>query len=213
MNALVMYDLETRTLWSQFLGRGVRGPLAETLLEPIPLTFTTWERWKIEHPDTIALDKRGGFYDRDTYESYYRSERATGVIGQKVKDKRLRNKALVLGVGFDDGPKAYPFAALAEKRIVNDTVAGKPTVIYFDVTADTAFAYERTVDGRELTFSLTSDGERDLLVDNETGTLWIPFTGTAIEGELVGNNLKRVRSTYSFWFAWTDFYPDTELYG
>ena len=25
-------------------------------------------------------------------------------------------------------------------------------------------------------------------------------------------NLTRIRSTYSFWFAWTDYYPDTELY-
>ena len=27
MNALVMYDHQTDTLWSQFLGEGVKGPL------------------------------------------------------------------------------------------------------------------------------------------------------------------------------------------
>ena len=38
-------------------------------------------------------------------------------------------------------------------------------------------------------------------------------SGIAVEGELAGSNLARLRSTHSFWFAWTDFFPDTELYG
>ena len=40
----------------------------------------------------------------------------------------------------------------------------------------------------------------------------VAFSGTAVKGELAGSNLTRIRSTYSFWFAWTDYYPDTELY-
>ena len=61
MNALVMYDRETRTLWSQFLSKAVQGELAGTVLETIPLTLTTWEKWKEVHPDIVALRKgRGG---------------------------------------------------------------------------------------------------------------------------------------------------------
>ncbi len=213
MNALVMYDEQTGTLWSQFLGQAVRGQLEGTLLQAIPLTLTTWERWKTEHPDTVALDKRGGFYGRDSYESYYSSEGRAGVIGQRVKDNRLPNKELVLGVGFDDGPKAYPFSVLQQERLINDVILGRPTVVYFDTSADTAFAYDSTVDGTVLTFSLVEDGGREYLVDDQTGTRWAPFTGTAVDGEFAGRNLARVRSTYSFWFAWTDFYPDTQLYG
>ena len=62
MNALVMYDRQTNTLWSQFLGQAVRGDLLGEFLEPIPLTMTTWERWVAEHPDTLALDKGNGRY-------------------------------------------------------------------------------------------------------------------------------------------------------
>ena len=36
MYALVMYDRQTDTLWSQFLSRGVRGPLSGTQLEIVP---------------------------------------------------------------------------------------------------------------------------------------------------------------------------------
>ena len=41
MNALVMYDHQTDTLWSQFLSRGVKGPLENTLLEVVPALQTT----------------------------------------------------------------------------------------------------------------------------------------------------------------------------
>ena len=123
MNALVMYDVESNTLWSQFLGQGVRGELAGTLLDTIPLTLTTWKRWVEEHPDTLALSESRGFYGTDSYEGYYGSNRQTGVIGQSVKDGRLENKDLVLGVGFDEGPKAYPFQVLSRDRLINDNIA------------------------------------------------------------------------------------------
>ena len=85
-------------------------------------------------------------------------------------------------------------------------------MVYFDPTSDSAIGYERVIDGQELTFSLREEEGLEYLVDEETGTLWLPFSGTAVKGELAGSNLTRIRSTYSFWFAWTDYYPDTELY-
>jgi uncharacterized protein (DUF3820 family) len=38
------------------------------------------------------------------------------------------------------------------------------------------------------------------------------LTGRAIDGPLAGKVLARLTSNYSFWFAWSDFYPDTQLY-
>ena len=159
MNALVMYDRQTGTLWSQFLGRGVEGPLSGTPLEMIPVVLTTWERWLAEYPDTVALDKSRGHYIGDTYSTYYTMEHAAGVLGQTIEDDRLPNKELVLGVGFDDGPKAYPFSRLADERVINDQVVDQPLVVYFDPSTDSAIAYERVIDGRELTFSLREEDE------------------------------------------------------
>jgi hypothetical protein len=174
--------------------------------------MTTWERWVEEHPDTLALDKGNGFYGRDSYESYYDSNPATGVIGQSNSDDRLRNKDLILGVGFEEGAKAYPFEVLAAARVVNDDILGEPSVVYFDDTADTAFAFKSTVDGQELTFELAREDDQDILIDRESGSKWIAFTGTAFEGPHSGQHLERVHSTPSFWFAWTDFYPGTDLF-
>ena len=71
MYALVMYDRQTDTLWSQFLSRAVRGSLSDTQLEIMPSLQTTWEQWYQLHPDTQLLDK-GGRYNSDSYERYYR---------------------------------------------------------------------------------------------------------------------------------------------
>jgi hypothetical protein len=211
MNALVMYDHQTRTLWSQFLSRAVKGTLAGRELEIVPVVQTTWERWLREHPDTLALRKTGGG-GIDPYLGYYVSN-AAGVIGESNRDARLEPKDKVLGMGFDDGAKAFPLNVLRSKQVVNDSVAGESVVVYFEPATETALAYSRTVSGRTLTFELVvEDDGLELLRDTGTGTTWLPFTGRALDGELAGQQLARARSVVSFWFAWSDFYPETELF-
>ena len=36
--------------------------------------------------------------------------------------------------------------------------------------------------------------------------------GVALSGDLEGQSLERLTSFVSFWFAWTDYHPGTELY-
>ena len=210
MNALVMFDRETRTLWSQFLSKAVQGELVGTVLETIPLTLTTWEKWKEVHPDTVALRKgRGG---GDPYDFYY-SSRSAGVIGESNKDDRLPTKALVLGIVAEDQPLALPHSQLRSQPLVNISSAGKPVVVYFDPATDTALAYAAEIDGQELSFELVEKDGREWLQDDQTDTLWVPFTGQALDGELAGSALKRIDALNVFWFAWSDFYPDTEIWG
>ncbi|MCH9039281.1 MAG: DUF3179 domain-containing protein [Chloroflexi bacterium] len=212
MNALVMYDHQTDTLWSQFLRRGVRGELAGTELEVIPVTQTTWAAWLELHPDTVALNKSGR-YQGDSYTSYYAS-RSAGVIGESNSDDRLGSKELVVGVDVQGNTKAYPFAELARRQVVNDSFFGQDVLVYFDKGTNTALVYDRNVDGRKLTFRLEGEpsGVQTILVDEETGSTWLAFTGRAIDGELKGETMERMLSHLSFWFAWTDWNPDTELY-
>ncbi len=70
MNALVMYDHQTNTLWSQFLIQGVKGPLVNGDLEIVPAVQTSWQQWVNLHPDTLVLDK-GGSYGSDINNGYY----------------------------------------------------------------------------------------------------------------------------------------------
>ena len=212
MNALVMYDHQTRTLWSQFLRKGVKGELAGTELEVIPVTQTTWEAWLELHPDTLVLDKRGR-YSSDRYRGYYQNGSA-GVIGESTRDTRLDRKDLVVGVDVGGTTKAYPFSALRGHPVLNDVVAGQSALIYFDESTGTALVYDRTVDGRTLTFRLDGEpqGVLTTLIDDETNSRWMAFTGLAISGELKGKRLERALSHLSFWFAWKDWNPDTELF-
>ena len=212
MNALVMYDHQTRTLWSQFLRKGVRGELTGTELEVVPVTQTTWEAWLELHPDTLALDK-GGRFRSDRYRGYYRGPGA-GVLGESTSDARLGLKDMVLGVEIGGSPKAYPFSILGSQPVVNDVIAGHSALVVFDPSTGTALVWDRTVDGRSLTFRLDGEpqGVLTTLVDDETNSRWMAFTGLAVSGELQGTRLKRALSHLSFWFAWKDWNPNTELY-
>ena len=209
MNALVMYDHQTDTLWSQFLSRGVKGPLADTSLEVLPALQTTWQQWLGLHPDTLVLDK-GGRYQNDRYEGYYRGGSA-GILDESNKDKRLSRKDLVLGIAPNGAAKAYPFQSMVDQPVINDFWAGQEILVVFERISETGAVFERTLGGRSLSFQLVP-GDSFLMRDQETHSTWQALTGRAIDGPLAGEVLTRLTSNYSFWFAWTDFYPDTQLF-
>ena len=207
MNALVMYDHQSDTLWSQFLSRGVRGPLAGTALEIVPSLQTTWGQWLGLHPDTLVLDKRGRFRG-DTYESYYQNGSA-GIIGESNKDNRLPTKELVVGLDLDldlEGKTiAYPFREISNRPVINDFFAGQDVLVTFEPESETGVVFNRRVDGRTLHFRPiirdNAQGGMLLMQDDETSTVWQALTGRAIDGELEGTVLTRLPSHYSFWFA------------
>ena len=181
------------------------------------------------------MDKTGGFRS-DSYEGYYRSG-AAGIIGEANKDDRLPRKELVVGLDLDGQAIAYPFRSIVDQPVINDFFAGRDLLVTFDPTSETGAVFSRNVDGQTLSFrpftneafealfgenvgvssggAIFGDPQGELLLmqDIETGSVWQALTGRAIEGPLQGTVLAREPSHYSFWFAWSDFHPDTELYG
>ena len=212
MNALVMYDHQTDSLWSHFTGDAIEGDYLGTRLELVPSTHTTWGRWKELHPDTLALDK-GGRYSYDNYASYYGRPDA-GVIGETVIDDRLATKDLVVGLALGGEAKAYAFKDLSQQPVVNDAVGGSNVVIVFDAASETGSVFSRDINGRALEFQpLEADGSGNLLMaDLETGSEWLLLTGVAVSGPLEGARLEQLPSNYSFWFAWKDWHPATGLF-
>lgn len=208
MNVLVMYDQQTQTLWSQLLGEAVEGPLKGTKLEYVPAIHTTWEDWKTQHPDTLALVK--GYYGTLTaYRDYYASSDA-GVIGEAHSDNRLYVKEFVVGVERSGEAVAYPFSALNDQPVVNDEVGGEPVLVVFNKDTGASAVFSRALDGQTLTF-LQKEGLT--LADAETESTWEGMNGIATSGPLSGKQLTRIKSTSSFWFGWKDFYPDTRVWG
>ena len=213
MNALVMYDHQTESLWSQFLGQAVKGDFAGTKLEFIPALVTNWATWVELHPDTQVLDK-GTRSANDPYSSYYSSE-AAGVLGETVKDKRLVAKRLVIGLEKAGEAIAYPYPALSKTPVINDTFQDVPIVVVLDRGSGAGVVYSREVEGLILTFEVTDSQDRGslVMVDQETGSRWVSLTGEAVEGPLTGEILQRFRSHRAFWFSWKDYYPHTQVYG
>ena len=207
MNALVMYDRETDTLWSQFLGEAVQGELAGAKLRLMASQLVPKSAWIALHPDSLFLNTSGFSYD--PYVSYYFSE-AAGILGKSNPDDRLFVKELVMGIVGQEGQKAYAYRHLARSQVLNDTFEGRGLVATLVVDTAAGNLFDRTVDGKLLTFDQSDD--RTQMSDRETGSIWDKRTGEALSGTLTGHRLEQALFISSFWFAWSDFWPDTDVY-
>ncbi len=208
-NSLVMFDRETGTLWSHLTGEALQGPLVGQQLQQLLSEQTTWGRWRAEHPKTLMLAVDPGDVRFDPYQNYYDASDA-GVVGRKRADDRLPVKEKVIGVRLGGQVKAYSFSALARDRVVNDTVGGVPLVVVFDPASVSGAVYRRDSGGTLLTF--TAGANPLSMRDDQTGSEWDGLSGRATTGSDAGMELEQVPITYSFWFGWVDFYPNTGLY-
>ncbi len=222
---LVMWDLQSESLWQQVTGEAIVGEHAGKSLTPIASAIVRWADFKTNHPDGLAMTQDQGFgtnYGRNPYEGYSSSTRPFLFRGEV--DDRFPALSRVVGVTLPDAEKAYPFSLLVDERVVNDDLGGQPVVIFWGSsdTADalgsgviaeaesigTGIAYDPVVNGQQLTFEAAGDAE---FVDNETGTTWT-ILGKAIDGELEGEELELVSHKNEFWFAWQAFFPDAEVW-
>jgi hypothetical protein len=101
----LMYDVQTESLFDQFRGTAVTGPLrdAGVSLEPVPLAVTTWAEWHAEHPGTDVVDlpdDRGTELGLETYSGdlFERRDAAGPIFPTGERDERLDPQTRVLGV-------------------------------------------------------------------------------------------------------------------
>ncbi len=225
---LVMWDDATVSLWQQATGEGIVGDFAGTQLEFLPTALISWGDFKANNPEGDVLSKDSGPFDYGTngYFGYTSRSAPFGRFFTGEIDERYEALSRVVGVRVDGETKAYPFAVIEEERAVNDEVNGVPVAVWWGAaeTADpldartnaggqaigTGIAFDRRVDGQELTFS--AQGDSDTFVDAETGTTW-NLLGVAVDGELAGTQLESVIHMNEFWFAWAAFNEGAPVYG
>jgi hypothetical protein len=118
-NNLIMYDRATETWWPQVLATAVPGPWNPEpplrSLREFRVIWTTFERWRSAHPDTVVLSRETGFaknYDRDPYGAYnprrgYYGPAAEPLFGTLNDDGRLPPKAVVIGARSSTGAVAF----------------------------------------------------------------------------------------------------------
>ncbi len=118
---------------------------------------------------------------------------------------------LVIGLNIDGDIRAYPLFILVWHEIVNDVVGGLPVSVTYCPLCFTNQVFERVLDGVEVEFGTSGKLYNSNLVmyDRLTGTYWSQALGTAIKGELTGQQLRIVPFDVMSWGDWKVLYPDT----
>ncbi|MBW3662757.1 MAG: DUF3179 domain-containing protein [Actinobacteria bacterium] len=226
---LVMYDRQTKTLWTQFTGRGVVGEgFLGTELVRVPTSLLGWEDFVRAAPEGHVLSREsmpGRDYGRNPYPGY----EAAGdqFLFDGPRDDRLPPNSRVIGLGTDRDPVAVTLDHMREQRVVEVDVDGEPVTVWWaagqasaldepsvdagqDVGSTGAFV-PRLEDGTVLEFSVDPD-DPSSFVDAQTGSTW-DLLGEATSGELAGTKLEPVARDDTFWFVWFAFQPGTEIVG
>ena len=222
---LVMYDRQTESWWQQFTGTAIVGSYTGTALKQLPSTIAAFGDFRKAYPGGRVLSRETGFmrpYGRNPYRGYDRIGDTPFLFSDPV-DPRLPAMERVLGVQSDGVVRVYPFATLAQARLINDQVGSLPVAVFTaegmlsaldaEIIRDSrripaAAAYSRQLGERTLSFELR-DGR---IVDRETGSEWDLF-GIAIAGALKGRRLEPADSGVHFAFAWLAFRPESEIFG
>ena len=204
---LVMYDRLTDSYWSQALGVAITGELTGYELKRIPFDVISWADWKTLHPDTLVLTTETGHirsYGVDPYGDYYTDPRIIFPVDHK--DDRMHPKEIILGFYEEEVYKAYKQEDVESAIVINDKINTQSMMLVSLFSGDSR-AFDRTVDGKVLTFDFVDD----VIIDLESKSEW-NYDGVAISGSMEGIQLVRLPFNPGFWFEWVAFHPDTEVY-
>jgi Protein of unknown function (DUF3179) len=194
----LMFDRETHSLWNQFTGRPVSGPLVNSGLElrQRPVVITSWGNWQQENPTTKVLSETTG-YDRNygsgvVYNDYFSSDDL--MFPTQVDETEHKQKDYVFGVRKYGGAKAWPLTAFQNRNVLNDGMLDTNLVLIGDATTRTVRAYERG----ELVFQ--RDGNA---LKSADGRNW-QLGEDALTSE-DGQKMARVAGHVAYWFAWNGY--------
>ena len=218
----LMYDRGTNSLWVQFLGEPVVGPLADSgiELEVLPVLLTTWGEWLASHPDTTVLDINTGIYpplayasEEDPGSAYFEYRRSPDTLFPvSQRSGLLPTKAQVLGLNVNGQARAYPLALLRREPVINDFLGGKNLVVVTSGEAGGARAYER--DTNLFSHAQRAEGEEGIIIlVDEEGRRWRVEEEALVGLEDSARRLQRIPSHVAYWFGWYAFYPATDVYG
>lgn len=219
-SALVMYDRQTESLWSQVDRRAIAGHLTGTRLETVPVSMVPWGEVLRDRPDAQVLTRETGFIRDYGMNPYYRYDTEEWQLLDVKPDDQLPIKERVVVVLDTD--RAVRLAELAEERVATVTIGDVPVALFAapglaSALDDQAIASGRripatgvfspVVDGRTLTLRSAPGTNGVVATDVETGSGWT-LLGEAVSGPLAGTRLERIPHIDTFWFAAKAFQPE-----
>lgn len=139
----ILYDRQTESLWLQFDGRAIAGPLLGKRLEPLVVRQEILDLWLARHADSVVLrppDPERHGYRYSPYRAYWVKDEIPFPVA--AEDRSYHAKELVVGVVVDGVARAYlgSILTVAGGRAV-DEIAGKRIQIDYDTNLG-AFAWD-----------------------------------------------------------------------
>lgn len=189
--SLVMRDLETKTLWSHLLGKGMRGKHEGFALKILPASMTSWGDWKTRYPETTLL-------------AMSRTSR------RYLDDAWSRPDSFVFGIpkSIKHPAAAVTLSKLQKNKLIHLESGSRQLVFTYGEKGGSAQAFDCSLDGKTLSFE--SSG-KDQMKDQQTETVWSQLDGKALSGPMKGQQLSPIAGTISFTQAWRSFFPDSKI--
>ena len=196
----LMFDRGTKSLWNQFTGEPVVGPLVNSgiKLKIRPVAIASWKQWRVANPSTRVLSLETG-HRRDygsgvVYREYFASSEL--MFPTIVRDEsRIKRKDYVFGIRGPAASKAWPVTVFGPGKVINDQVGNRPVVLIGNSLTRTVRAYER--------------GEREFQFAGSQQKITGPCgSWTVGEDQLTGpdgTKLARVAGHIAYWFAWDGY--------
>lgn len=227
---LIMYDRQTETWWQQATGEGIVGEHAGRQLTFVSSPVMRWEDVKEQLPDAQVLSRDTGHpgygrrYGTNPYRGYDRRDAPFEWTFNGATNGQLAAMERVVSLTEGIESWAVPFSTLAEEKLVELEVGGRPVAVFYTPETGSAVDAQRMMDSRSVGSSAVYATEIDgqalsfepadddgMFRDQQTGTLW-NIMGQGVEGELAGRQLTEVPHGNHFWFAWAVFRPDTKIW-
>lgn len=130
----LMFDRETESLWLQYTGEAISGPMKGKKLAPIRIRQEPTELWLSRRPDSKVLTRpmlKRINYRYSRYQEYWVRDEIPFPV--KAEDRRYHAKELVVGVEVDGKARAYLGSILtAMGGVIEDEFQGRTIRIAYD---------------------------------------------------------------------------------
>lgn len=135
---------------------------------------------------------------------------------------KLNANEPVFIVLLPDGPKIYPQQYMLWHQVVNELIEDHAYAITYCPVTGTLMAYDAAMQGLNLIFDVEGhvsnnsfygflyDGN-SILVDRNTGSLWLQETGMAFDGPMLGRGMPTIPVFWTTWEYARRVYPNAPV--
>ncbi len=143
-----------------------------------------------------------------------------GSIGEA--DLTMTYNEVAFVVIFPTGPRIYPQRFLVWHQVINELINDQAYAVTYCPITGTLMAYDASMQGLNLIFDVeshTTNGEtsaflydgNSVLIDRNSGSLWLQETGMAFEGQLLGRGMPTIPVFWTSWGAAKKVFPNAPV--